>query len=54
MPPARQLGLTLAGVDNAMLTRTLLPRQPIDSTATGDSPGAVVASAMLDPAYQLK
>ena len=34
--------------------RTLLPRRadrPVDASAT---PGAVVAAAMLDPAYQLK
>jgi uncharacterized protein (DUF1800 family) len=49
-----RLGPTLDGVDAAMLTRTLLPRQPIDAVDAGRSPGAVVAAAMLDPAYQLK
>ena len=48
------LGPTLAGVDAAELLRTLLPRQPIDPVATDAAPGAVVASAMLDPIYQLK
>jgi uncharacterized protein (DUF1800 family) len=49
-----QLGPTLAGVDNDMLRRALLARAPIDNVNKGDSPGAVVAAAMLDPAYQLK
>jgi uncharacterized protein (DUF1800 family) len=49
-----KLGPTLSGVDPATLTRTLLPRQPIDVTDAGGSPGAVVAADLLDPAYQLK
>jgi hypothetical protein len=50
-----RLGPTLAGIDNATLMRTLLPRRPIDAAAaTGDSPGALVAAVLLDPAYQLK
>jgi uncharacterized protein (DUF1800 family) len=49
-----RLGPTLAGVDAATLTRTLLPRQPIDVADAGGSPGAVVAADLLDPAYQLK
>ena len=49
-----RLGPTLIGVDAATLTRTLLPRTPIDSVETGGVPGAVVAAALLDPAYQLK
>src|SRR5262249_12471649 len=49
-----KLGPTLSGVDNATLVRTLLPRKPIDPIAAGDSPGPVVAGALLDPAYQLK
>jgi uncharacterized protein (DUF1800 family) len=49
-----RLGPTLAGVDPATLTRTLLPRQPIDVADAGGSPGAVVAADLLDPAYQLK
>jgi uncharacterized protein (DUF1800 family) len=48
------LGPPLAGVDATELLRTLLPRQPIDPVATDAAPGAVVASAMLDPIYQLK
>ena len=51
---AARLGPTLAGVDAAELTRVLLPRQPIDAVETNGSPGAAVAAAMLDPAYQLK
>ena len=39
---------------DAELTRVLLPRQPIDAVETNGSPGAAVAVAMLDPAYQLK
>jgi len=31
-----------------------LPRPPIDPVDAAASPGAVVAAAMLDPAYQLK
>jgi hypothetical protein len=35
--------------------RALLPHKPIDAVdTTGRPPGAVVAAAMLDPAYQLK
>jgi uncharacterized protein (DUF1800 family) len=49
-----KLGSTLASVDAAELLRTLLPRQPIDPVATDAAPGAIVASAMLDPIYQLK
>jgi len=49
-----RLGPTLTGVDGATLTRTLLPRKPIDGFDMGGTPGLVVASAMLDPAYQLK
>ena len=49
-----KLGPDLAGVDQALLLRTLLPRAPIDGVDTASSPGAVVASAMLDSAYQLK
>ncbi len=49
-----RLGPTLAGVDAATLTHTLLPRLPIDAVETGGAPGAVVAAALLDPAYQLK
>lgn len=50
-----RLGPTLSGTDNATLMRTLLPRAPIEAgTATAESPGAVVAAAMLDSAYQLK
>ena len=36
------------------LQRVLLPRKPIDAAEGGGPPGAVVALAMLDPAYQLK
>jgi uncharacterized protein (DUF1800 family) len=50
-----RLGPTLTGVDNAALIRTLLAHGPIDAIDTsGQSPGAVVAAALLDPAYQLK
>jgi uncharacterized protein (DUF1800 family) len=49
-----RLGPTLAGVDSSTLMRTLLPRAPIDGATAGGEPGAVVASAMLDTAYQLK
>jgi hypothetical protein len=49
-----RIGPTLAGVDAATLTRTLLPRAPIDDVGKGGEPGAVVAAAMLDAAYQLK
>ncbi|WIM13156.1 MAG: putative SIGNAL PEPTIDE PROTEIN [Enhydrobacter sp.] len=50
-----QLGPTLTGVDKGTLLRALLPRKPIDAAAVeAGSPGAVVAAALLDPAYQLK
>ncbi len=49
-----RIGPTLAGFDAATLTRTLLPRTPIDGAGKGDEPGAVVAAAMLNSAYQLK
>ncbi|CAN5333099.1 DUF1800 domain-containing protein [soil metagenome] len=49
-----RLGPTLRGVDAAELIRVLLPRQPIDGAEVSGPPGAVVAMAMLDPAYQLK
>lgn len=49
-----RLGPTLTGVDMSTLTRTLLPCQPIDRVDAGKTPGAVVAAAMLDAAYQLK
>jgi len=48
-----RLGPTLAGIDAAELQRVLLPRKPIDGAVSGP-PGAIVALAMLDPAYQLK
>jgi uncharacterized protein (DUF1800 family) len=51
---AVRLSPTLAGIDADTLTRTLLPRQPIDPIDTGGAPGAVAAAAMLDPVYQLK
>jgi len=49
-----RLGPTLAGVAQASLVSTLLPRPAIDGVDVGASPGTVVASAMLDSAYQLK
>lgn len=49
-----RLGATLAGVDNALLVRILLPRQPVDGVDANGSAGAVVASALLDTSYQLK
>jgi uncharacterized protein (DUF1800 family) len=49
-----RLGPTLTGVDTATLLRTLLPRAPIDGVDVSGSPGAVVAAALLDTAYQLK
>jgi uncharacterized protein (DUF1800 family) len=49
-----KLGPTLADVDQDTLLRTLLPRAPIDGVDATSSPGVVVASAMLDSAYQLK
>ena len=49
-----RLGPTLAGVDSAVLLRTLLPRQPVDGADAGGTSGAIVAGAMLDTAYQLK
>jgi uncharacterized protein (DUF1800 family) len=51
---AARLGPTLLGVDAATLSKTLLPFTPIDAVETGGVPGAVVAAALLDPAYQLK
>jgi uncharacterized protein (DUF1800 family) len=49
-----RLGPTLAGIDAAELQRVLLPCKPIDGAEVSGPPGAVVALAMLDPAYQLK
>jgi hypothetical protein len=49
-----RLGPTLAGADSATLMRTLLPRAPIDTADVPASPGAAVALAMFDTAYQLK
>jgi uncharacterized protein (DUF1800 family) len=49
-----RLGPTLIGVDSGTLVRTLLPRAPIDFAEVPASPGAAVAMAMLDTAYQLK
>jgi uncharacterized protein (DUF1800 family) len=49
-----QLGPTLTGFDADTLRRSLLARLPIDAVETNGSPGAVVAAALLDPAYQLK
>ena len=49
-----KLGPTLSGVDSATLLRTLLPRAPIDTVDPSRTPGATVAAAMLDTAYQLK
>jgi len=49
-----KLGPTLTGVDQAALLRTLLPRAPIDGVDVSSPPGAVVAQALLDSAYQLK
>ncbi len=49
-----RLGPSLSGADSATLIRTLLPRPPVDMVDIVASPGAVVAAAMLDPAYQLK
>lgn len=49
-----RLGPTLAGVDSAVLLRTLLPRQPVDGVDTNGTAGAVVAAALLDTSYQLK
>jgi len=49
-----RLGPSLTGVDSATLVRTLLPRAPIDFAEVPASPGAAVAVAMLDTAYQLK
>jgi hypothetical protein len=36
------------------LVRPLLARAPIDAVDTSGTPGAAVAAAMLDTAYQLK
>jgi uncharacterized protein (DUF1800 family) len=49
-----RLGPSLAGFDSATLIRTLLPRAPIDAVDLGGPPGAAVAAAILDTAYQLK
>ncbi|CAN5861976.1 DUF1800 domain-containing protein [soil metagenome] len=49
-----RLGATLSGIDSATLLRTLLPRAPIDRVDAAGTPGATVAAAMLDTAYQLK
>lgn len=49
-----KLGPSLAGVDSATLLRTLLPRAPIDTVDPSRTPGATVAAALLDSAYQLK
>ncbi|HYR65222.1 MAG TPA: hypothetical protein VEP47_03780, partial [Reyranella sp.] len=49
-----RLGPTLTGIDSATLVRTLLARAPIDAVDTSGTPGAAVATAMLDTAYQLK
>jgi uncharacterized protein (DUF1800 family) len=49
-----RLGPTLADVDSTTLVRTLLPRAPIDMVEPAGAPGAAVAAAMLDTAYQLK
>jgi uncharacterized protein (DUF1800 family) len=49
-----RLGPTLVGVDAATLRATLLARSPIDAVDSGGTPGAIVAAALLDPAYQLK
>jgi uncharacterized protein (DUF1800 family) len=49
-----RLGPTLSGADGQLLLRTLLPRQPIDGINQYASPGAIVASALLDTTYQLK
>jgi uncharacterized protein (DUF1800 family) len=51
---AARLGPTLSGVDSATLVRTLLPRAPIDMADLPGTPGAAVAMALLDTAYQLK
>ena len=47
-------GRRSAGVDSTTLIRTLLPRAPIDTVDVSGTPGAAVAAAMLDTAYQLK
>jgi uncharacterized protein (DUF1800 family) len=49
-----KLGPSLAGADQELLLRTLLPRAPIDGVDVASSPGTVVASALFDSAYQLK
>ncbi len=49
-----RLGPTLSGLDSDTLRRALLPRPPIDAVTTGEPPGVVVATSLLDPAYQLK
>ena len=49
-----KLPSVLGGVDSATLVRTLLPCQPLDIPIQGGSPDRVVATALLDIAYQLK
>jgi uncharacterized protein (DUF1800 family) len=49
-----RLGPTLVGIDSSTLMRTLLARAPIDMIDGSGTPGAAVAAAMLDTAYQLK
>ena len=49
-----RLGASRSGADSLTLVRTLLPLAPIDAIDASGAPGAVVAAAMLDPAYQLK
>ena len=49
-----RLGPTLSGVDARTLLRILLPRAPIDTADPSRTPGAAVAAALLDTAYQLK
>lgn len=49
-----RLGASLSGADSPTLVRTLLPLAPTDAIDVSGAPGAVVAAAMLDPAYQLK
>ena len=49
-----RLGPTLSGVDARTLLRILLPRAPIDAADPSRTPGAAVAAALLDTAYQLK
>jgi len=49
-----KLGPTLATADQNSLVHALLPRPAIDGVDLNGAPGAVVAAAMLDSAYQLK